>query len=342
VTATPPEDWLPVIVGISTAATLLVIAAVGLAIFIICRQRANRGPTGDGEPGTGLRDVSALLDDFNDYFLLAGVPQKKWDIHQGKSHHQLLQPNSEAYQTVLGLFNALNGTPLADAISAIYGVINPQVATNFLSHRSILARRLEKDPNLFKKEDWRKDSQLDLRQWTMHQFGDLAQSSPWNTIDELVPVVPMVHGTDATVAWKILDTGFSALSSLDKGYYGCGIYFTSSAQYALPYYSTKKNPAVLICLAIPGNVYPVTEHRKGENSLMGQPIKGGYQSHYVLTTKDGNPCKQREAPDSHYDELVLGQEAQVVPIAIIEFSQDKLIPFAKAFQREIPTHDQYR
>jgi len=328
------------IVGISTAAALLVIAAVGLAIFLIRRQRANRGHTGGGEPGTGLRDVSALVHDFNDYFLLAGVPKKKWDIHQGRSHHQLLQPNSEAYQTVLALFNALDGTPLAVAISAIYGVINPQIATNFLGHRSVLARRLENDPNLFKKEDWRKNSQLDLRQWTMHQFGVLTQSSPWNTIGELVPVVPMVHGTDAAVAWKILDTGFSALSSLDAGFYGCGIYFTSSAQYALPYYSTKKNPAVLICLAIPGNVYPATEHPKEENSLMGQPIKSGYQSHFVLTTKDGNPCKQRAAPDSHYDELVLGQEAQVVPIAIIEFSQGKLAPFAKMFQREIPKQAQ--
>jgi len=310
-----------------------------LAIFLTRRQRANQG---GGEPGTGLRDVSALVHDFNDYFLLAGVPQKKWDIHQGKSHHQLLQPSSEDYQTVLALFNALDGAPLAPAISRIYGVINPQIATNFISHRSILTRRLEKDPNLFKKEDWRRDSQLDLRQWMMHQFGDLAQSLPWNRIGELVPIVPMVHGTDAAVCWKIIDTGFSALSSLDAGFYGCGIYFTSSAQYALPYYSTKRNPAVLICLAIPGNVYPVTEHRKDENSLIGQPIKSGYQSHYVLTTKDGNPCKQREAPGSHFDELVLGQEAQVVPIAIIEFSQDKLIPFAKTFQREIPIQDQYR
>jgi len=237
---------------------------------------------------------------------------------------------------------SLDGAPLADAISAIYGVINPQVVTNFLGHRSILARRLEKDPSLFKKEDWRKDTQLDLRQWTMHQFGVLAQSSPWYSTGELVPVVPMVHGTDAAVAWKILDTVFSALSSLDAGYYGCGIYFTSSAQYALPYYSTKRNPAVLICLTIPGNVYPVTEHPKEENTLLGLPIKGGYQSHYVLTTKDGNPCKQREAPGSYYDELVLGQEAQVVPIAIIEFTQGKLVPFAMTFQREIPIQDQNR
>jgi len=187
-----------------------------------------------------------------------------------------------------------------------------------------------------------RNSLLDLRQWTMHQFGVLAQSSPWHSTGELVPVVPMVHGTDVAVAWKILDTGFSALSSFDVGFYGCGIYLTSSAQYALPYYSTKSNPALLVCLAIPGNVYPVTEHPKGENSLMGQPIKSGYQSHYVLTTKDGNPCKQREAPDSHYDELVLGQEAQVVPIAIIEFSQEKLIHIAKTFQREIPIQNPYR
>lgn len=49
-----------------------------------------------------------------------------------------------------------------------------------------------------------------------------------------VPIIPTIHGTNADVAFKICSTGFSALSTLDEGYYGKGIYFTSSAHYALP------------------------------------------------------------------------------------------------------------
>jgi len=62
----------------------------------------------------------------------------------------------------------------------------------------------------------------------------------------------MIHGTAAGVAAKILNTGFSNLSLLDAGYYGRGIYFTRSAMYALPYYGTKKDPAIVICLTAPG------------------------------------------------------------------------------------------
>src|SRR5262245_61086501 len=71
----------------------------------------------------------------------------------------------------------------------------------------------------------------------------------WNA-NEVVPILPVVPGTRLTsflqhspqsgsVAWKIVENGFSALSTLDAGYYGSGIYFTSSVLYATPYYATK-------------------------------------------------------------------------------------------------------
>lgn len=237
---------------------------------------------------------------------------------------------------VLSALRSLDGGPLLDAIGSIRGVINPQVVTNFRGHRKILSRRLENDPKLFKKEEWLEDQHGELRRWVMHQFGVLVQRYPWNNIGEPAPVIPVVHGTDADVAWKILSTGFSALSSVDAGFYGRGIYFTSSAQYALPYYSAKPKPALLLCLAIPGNIYPVVEGPRDKDSLLGAPIKSGYQSNYVLTNRDGNPCRQRQSPGTFYDELVLDQEAQVVPVAIIEFSREKIARIAKSFQRDVP------
>jgi len=61
---------------------------------------------------------------------------------------------------------------------------------------------------------------------------------------------------------NICSTGFATLSVLDAGWYGQGVYFTSSARYAVPYYATKKDPAIIIAYVIPGNIYPVIEHPK--------------------------------------------------------------------------------
>jgi hypothetical protein len=41
----------------------------------------------------------------------------------------------------------------------------------------------------------------------------------------------VVHGTGLEVGQSICGTGFVALSSLDAGYYGKGIYFTTNSLY---------------------------------------------------------------------------------------------------------------
>lgn len=54
-------------------------------------------------------------------------------------------------------------------------------------------------------------------------------------------------------------------------------------------------------------------------SLLGMPLKGGYQSHYVLTSADGHPLPDSlPLPSTYFDELVLGQGSQVVPAYVIE------------------------
>src|SRR5947207_1906906 len=107
--------------------------------------------------------------------------------------------------------------------------------------------------------------------------------------------------------------------------------------YALPYFAPKARPVLLLCLTIPGNTYPVVEDRDADDSLLGAAIKSGYQSNYVLTTKDGKPITANTTKEEPvYDELVLDQEAQVVPYAMIEFDQNRLADAAKRFTRAIP------
>src|SRR5690242_17964462 len=112
------------------------------------------------------------------------------------------------------------------------------------------------------------------------------------------------------------------------------MYFTSSALYALPYFSTRPDPCILITLTTAGNPYPVIEHRLDGDSLLGIPIRSGYQSNYVLTSISGSPWKPSDS--TKYDELVVDQEAQVVPLYVIELNPDTLDDLAAKFKRETP------
>lgn len=137
---------------------------------------------------------------------------------------------------------------------------------------------------------------------------------------------------------QVAQNGFSSLAMLDEGFYGYGyvrfafgnwrlnrsMYFTSSSLYALPYYVSKENPCLVVTAIAPGtilmcneaswtsgNAFPVIEHPNGDEnqSLLGTPLKSGYQSHYCLTRKDGLPAEP--SSEELFDEIVLSQEWQV-------------------------------
>ena len=63
---------------------------------------------------------------------------------------------------------------------------------------------------------------------------------------------------------------------------------------------------------------PTFNSKQSPISLLGKPVKSGYQSNYVLTNKDGeilpNPEKTGQ---TGFDEIVISQESQVVPIYIL-------------------------
>jgi hypothetical protein len=61
----------------------------------------------------------------------------------------------------------------------------------------------------------------------------------------------------------LLTNNQATLSTLDAGYFGRGVYFSSNILYTLPYAFSKRNPALIISYLNPGNVFPVTEDHKG-------------------------------------------------------------------------------
>jgi len=210
-----------------------------------------------------------------------------------------------------------------------YAIVSRVLASNCYSTRKIQIHRMKTSPTQFYRMDWKKQPDADLRQATINSFLSKVKKWVWNEKLSIhqSPILPVIYVTDVDLAWEISIQGFTTETQFD-GLFGRGIYFTTSARYRLPQISKLDKPAILICLSTPGNPFPVTEHHNSSNSMLGKSIKSGYQSHYVITTKNGRPftLKDYENLETSFDELIIDQEAQVVPIflLIVSTSQSRI------------------
>jgi hypothetical protein len=134
-------------------------------------------------------------------------------------------------------------------------------------------------------------------------------------------MIPMLQGTTIETAWKIAQTGFTTVATLDAGWYGRGVYFTKDVNYAKSYsqLASKNNELCLILgLVVCGNIYPVTERKGSPSNLEGKPVVStGYQSHYaVVQSNSGHICSTNDT--KAVDELVVFQGDQAIPMFIIQ------------------------
>lgn len=188
------------------------------------------------------------------------------------------------------VFNHLDGDGIG--VKNIYAVYNRSLVTQLSLTKQKFDNRASKDSQLFFAEKWKmqeeSESRIRLRQWTKDNFLNRMSDFEWNHNDR-VGILPVIHGTSINIAWKVCVggmtklislslifgfayfvimsalffwfsiAGFANLSVLDVGFYGSGIYFTTSAKYSIPYFATKPNPAIIISYLIPGNPFPVVE-----------------------------------------------------------------------------------
>jgi len=255
-----------------------------------------------------------------------------WDIDSSWTkisdtcHSKEIKTGSDRWDFFETLWKTLDTEKFT--IENVYQISNTILAASCGNAREILTRRYIQSPFLFLKRDWMQSTEsedLAMKLFTFERFNKLIARFSWNQAEETkeekaisAPLVVVCHGTDLEIAWGIATNGFAALATIDAGYYGKGIYFTSYAEYTIPYCCSKATPCLIICLMLPGNPYPVTEHpMESPKTFMGKPTMSGYQSHYVVTTPSGMPVEDFGSP-SQYDELVIGQEAQVVPLFIVK------------------------
>jgi len=256
---------------------------------------------------------------------------KNWNKLADGVHTKEIFDGSEEYNLMKSYLQNLQGEVLA--ISKASVVCNYSLWETFRNTHANLLVQKQNSERIFYKKDW-KNKDDGLKKFVYQAFEDKVDSWDFNAEME-IPIIPAVHGTQTDTALKICSTGFAALSATDGGYFGKGIYFTTSCPYALPYaFLGGDNPCIIITLLIPGNVYPVTEHHKGPKSLFGGAIRPGYNIHYVLTEKDGN-CISKPIKN-FFDELVVDQEMQIVPIFLLELDGKASMNLAKKFERDIP------
>eukprot|EP01123_Difflugia_compressa_P015883 TRINITY_DN9294_c0_g1_i1.p1 TRINITY_DN9294_c0_g1~~TRINITY_DN9294_c0_g1_i1.p1 ORF type:complete len:313 (-),score=49.00 TRINITY_DN9294_c0_g1_i1:47-934(-) len=233
---------------------------------------------------------------------------------------------------------SIEGHFQVETYEAIY---SPTLLTSFVNYWQNMKTRLSDNRALwFNDKSWSKKDDLDLRKYVMSRFENYVELFSWNEDENIPPIIPAVHGTGYNIAQKICMTGFAALSTLDAGYYGKGIYFTESGLYAVPYFGIRRDPAIIISYIIPGNPYPTTEHRAGEDSLLGSALMNGHMSHFVVVRKNGNPIRSiPNTGDEFFYEIVIGQEAQIVPAFVLAIGKPGLSELLKKYQRDIQSMD---
>ena len=158
-------------------------------------------------------------------------------------------------------------------------------------------------------------------------------------------MIPGYQGTSENATYRIVTNGFGTTATLDDGYYGRGIYFTSSMKYAAKYATpTKRGKVFLLSLVITGNVFPVTEHpfiekpdgvieyMSDENGktkpvpnpqgYLGKACRAGHQSHYTVVDSrnisTAFPFKEEKIDLAiTSNEIVIFDSTQILPLFLI-------------------------
>jgi hypothetical protein len=140
----------------------------------------------------------------------------------------------------------------------------------------------------------------------------------------------MWHGCRRSVLSSLLSHGFATLGTLDDGWYGKAMYFTSSAKYATRYCSTNGG-CLIMCYIVLLNRFPVVSADAPLNvsptkfRFYGRGNHKNYQCHYIPVSPVGGEASMDFRPpstdtnDAIYDELAVFQETCILPQIVVHF-----------------------
>ncbi|CAF1333893.1 unnamed protein product [Adineta steineri] len=162
-------------------------------------------------------------------------------------------------------------------------------------------------------------------------------------------IIRVWHGTDANLLPQLLGEGFASLGILDDGWFGKGIYFSSSAEYASRYCWEKADPCLLMCYVLILNPFPVTTNdapfdvKPRQFSFYGRGNYHTHQCHYIpvapVSTKESN-MDFRPPPNGTdnaiYDELVIFDSAFILPQVVVHLKPIPPLSLEETYATDVP------
>jgi len=268
--------------------------------------------------------------------------------------------NVELYQKLTQILPKLGGD--INSVSQARWIDNPKLAVLFEIMLDTIKYKRQVLPEFFNTQDWTQGKPEDVAQKKLvldHLASLQGDSSlPWFQPD-LEPIIPMVQGTSENGAQRIAKNGFGTVASLDPGWYGQGIYFTSKLSYAAYYArppdhpaNSDKRPSQPDRPDYPEQRERSKQHEKSGRvpkqsseedervflislvipgnaypvidfpAYQGKPCQQGYQSHYVMTLHayEGLPVKRPFDFNSGVsNELVIFRGAQTLPVCLLHY-----------------------
>ncbi|NGX42785.1 MAG: hypothetical protein K940chlam7_01073 [Chlamydiae bacterium] len=255
-------------------------------------------------------------------------------------------PSDPEYAFVFRFF--VHQKPPAFGIRRIICIHNPSHTKQFEGEIKNIEQEAEKFPPQWKNDGEVPQREAVIKRWEVitNQFSPIQLKGSERT-DALVraKVLPLWHGSSEAKCKSICSSGFTffgkhhhfhpaakkgSVSSTDVGYFGSGIYFTTSAQYSAMY----SEGHMLLGWVSLREPYPVVSDvphpNKGTDmkKLMGKAAYQEYNAHYIpVAPIDPNPlsmeyfpCMRNQRPK--WDELVVFQRSHTLPRFWIELGVD--------------------
>lgn len=176
----------------------------------------------------------------------------------------LSTPASLEYEKALAIFKQCDGARQFQ-VQKIEIIDNPALESAFEAEIKKMGHKHRSSPSTFKSCGWKEEASP-LREAVHRQFEERSRRFDFNS-GRALPILPVLHGTSSTAAHGIAGGGFSALAKRDEGFYGRGIYFTTSARSSTKY-STEQNGnhIILLSYCLPGaslvSFCPISLHRQ--------------------------------------------------------------------------------
>ncbi|UJR12131.1 hypothetical protein I4U23_016308 [Adineta vaga] len=218
-------------------------------------------------------------------------------------------------------------------IKAIEIVQNHDKFKHFRQQIEIVESRMDQtifQPNL------RGETNLKERQKVLKRLESLYKEVKSNRKANIVRVW---HGCDARLLPQLLGEGFASLGQLDDGWFGKGIYFSSSAEYASRYCWNNEHACLVMCYVLILNPFPVIiddaplDVRQREFRFYGRGNYRTHQCHYIPVA----PASTQEVridfrpppngtDNAKYDELVVFDSANILPQVVVHIKPLSVLP----------------